>query len=231
MMDEKDHKDWHFGRRWVLYSTLGYGLGGFIGWAIWIATNYLPFTGLPIGDILYRVPYFVFYAVGGAVAGTVIGVMQWRVIRLKSPDTNKFVWMAGNIVGMIVAWELFFEVLYRNYDQESFILPMLAGGIAWGVISGMTQWYSLRAWLYHPLVFVLVSILIGVFVIGIGFGWIPPIAFGYMSNSGSDIFGYMYFSSFASFFTWPLAGLFGGIASGSLLKWSLQTPKMQGEAV
>ncbi len=227
MTDEKEH----FGRRWMLFSMIGYGLGGFIGWAIWAATEYLPYTDLFVRDIFYHVPNFVVYSIGGAVAGTLVGVMQWRVICLKSPEMNKAVWMAGNIEGMMMAWVLFFKVFSRTYQQESFILPVLAGGIAWGVFSGITQWYLLKAWVYRPVIFVLVSILIGVFVIGIGFAWIPPVLFGYMSNSGSDIFGYIYFSSFVSLFTWPLAGLLGGILSGSLLVWSLKPSEMRGEVV
>lgn len=235
MINKQDYMDWHFWRRWVFFSTIGYGLGGFLGWAAWVAVIYLPFTGSTIGgvlyQVLYQVPDFALHVVGGAIAGALIGMMQWRAIRMKFPETNKLVWMAGNIVGMMIAWGLFFAVLFQTYDQKSFVLPMLVGGIAWGVISGVTQWYSFKEWLYRPMVFVLVSILIGVSVIGIGFAWIPPIAFGYMSNSGSDIFGYILFSSFASLFTWPLAGLLGGLVSGSLLVWSLQSPKMQGEVV
>lgn len=212
MTDDKEKKDWNFGRQWLLFNILGYGLGGMIGWGIWVAVQWF----------FYSVPEFIIFASGGAVAGALIGMMQGRVIRMKFPEMNKNIWMAGNIVGMLFAWVLFFEVLFLTIDHESYVLPMLAGGVIWGGISAVTQWHLLKASINHPGAFVLGSILIGILVVGVGFAWIPPIVFGYYSSSGSDIFGFMYFSSFASFLTWPLAGFLSGVSSKRLYQRILQ---------
>lgn len=215
MTDDKEQKDWNFGRQWLLSNTLGYGLGGLIGWGTWVVVGWF-----------FGMPEFVIFVSGGAVAGALIGIMLGRVIRLKYPEMNKNIWIVGNIMGMLIAWELFFEVHFLTIDYKSYVLPMLAGGVAWGGISGVTQWHLLKASINHPRAFVLGSILIGILVIGIGFAWIPPVVFGYMSNSGSDAYGYMLFSSFASFFTWPLAGYLGGVLSKRLYQWLLQPPQM-----
>ena len=216
MTDDKEQKGWNFGRQWVLSSTVGYGLGGLIGWGIWVAVQWF----------FYSVPEFLIFVSGGAVAGALIGMMQGRVIRMKYPEMNKNISMVGNIVGMLLAWVLFFEVLFLTIDYESYVLPMLAGGVVWGGISGVTQWHLLKASINSPRAFVFSSILIGILVIGIGFAWIPPIVFGYYSSSGSDIFGFMLFSSFASVFTWPLAGFLDGVSSKRLYQWLLQPPQM-----
>lgn len=228
MTDEQVRFDWHFWRQWLMFSTLGYGLGGFLGWTLAV---YMNISGRWVAEFLYDVPGIFFYAAGGAIAGTLIGVTQWRAIRLKSPETNRFIWLTGNIIGMMVGWGLFFEVLFRTYDYESFILPLLAGGITWGLISGMTQWYALKERLHRVSIFMILSILIGIFALGIGFAWVPPVVFGYMSNSGSDMYGFMYLSTMVSLFLWPLAGLLGGMASGYLLVWIIQSPKMKRDVV
>ena len=215
MTDHKEQKAWDFGHQWVLSSSVGYGLGGLFGWGIWVAVMWF----------FYSVPEFVIFASGGAVAGALIGIMQGRMIRMKYPEMNKNSWMAGNIIGMLIAWVLFFEVHFLTIDYKSYVLPMLAGGVAWGGISGVTQWHLLKASINRTRAFVLGSSLIGILVIGIGFAWIPPVVFGYYSSSGSDIFGFMLFSSFASFFTWPLAGFLSGVSSKRLYQWLLQTPQ------
>ena len=215
MTDKKEQKAWDFGRQWVLSSTLGYGLVGLIGLGTHLGGQILDNVGLR----------FIAFVSGGAVAGALIGIIQGFVIRMKYPGMNINIWMVGNVVGMLIAWELFFEVHFLTYYYESYVLPMLAGGVAWGGISGITQWHLLKASFNRPRAFVFGSILIGILVIGIGFAWIPPVIFGYMNDSGSDGNGFMLLSLIASFFTWPLAGFLSGVSSKRLYQWVLQPPE------
>ena len=202
--------DWNFWREWVLLSALGYGFGGIAGWP---AFNYF---NCALGDP--NIAVYLLIGGGGAVAGISVGLAQWRAVRLKSPDANKLAWLGGNVVGLAISWTLFYWIQFTLFESEPIILALLVSGVTWGLLAGLVQRRALQGQIQRGPLWFVISGLIGVVVFSIGWAWIPVVCFGYMSNSGSGVYGAAIIGTVLSMICWPLAGALAGAATGGLIK-------------
>jgi hypothetical protein len=217
MSENQVSLDWEFWRRWVLFSTLGYGIGGFVGWFIALFLGLFSMFGL-----------LPFIALGGAIAGLSVGMAQWQAVRLKAPHANKWAWLAVNIVGLAISWVLFFWMLFTVPEVYA-VFAFLVTGIFWGLLSATIQWFILQGQIRRPIIWFPLNSLCGILVFAVGLIWVPIVIFGYMSNSGSDILGFQFLSILFSIFSWPAAGMLTGLATGYLLTWLLSKPTQQDE--
>ncbi|MCB8950163.1 MAG: hypothetical protein H6653_19325 [Ardenticatenaceae bacterium] len=213
MNKNKTSKDWNFGIYWMVCSMLGLSIGCIAGWFIVVVVFWTIFPD----------NIFPFIALGGAIAGTSVGLAQWQAIRLKAPHANKLTWLAGNIVGMAISWVFFYWLIshFEDYRVMAFLVTVIAG--TWGVLSATLQWHALQGQIRRPAIWVALSGLCGILVFAVGWIWVPILNIGYMSNSGSDVSGFFILSFVLSIFSWPIAGSLYGFTTGSLLTW-LQAP-------
>ena len=216
--------DWGFWRRWVLFSTLGYGIGGIVGWAI--ATSVWLFSFAYSSDS--DVPFILSMAGGGAIAGISIGLAQWRAIRLKAPHASKLAWIGGNVAGMAIGWTAFFWVLPVFGKGEPIVLALLVSGGLWGFLAGAIQWHILQGQIQRASIWFALNGLIGIVVFGIGWAWIPWLFFDYLSQMGSETYGIPIIGTMFSPISWPLAGVLAGGTTGGLLFRLLRPPKPEG---
>ena len=210
--------------RWVLFSTLGYGIGGIVGWAI--ATSVWLFSSAYSSDS--AVPFILSMAGGGAIAGISIGLAQWRAIRLKAPHASKLAWIGENVAGMAIGWTAFFWVLFIFGKGETIVLALLVSGGLWGFLAGAIQWHILQGQIQRASIWFALNGLIGIVVFGIGWAWIPWLFFDYLSWMGSETYGIPIFGTMFSLISWPLAGVLAGVTTGRLLIGLQRPPKPEG---
>lgn len=103
---------------WLVISSIGFGLGKFIGEAV---TAGLPAT--------------VSHVLTGAVIGASIGVAQWLLLRTPGLSRTGW-WLVANMAGWAVAWSL----ISLAEDSETWSMPMvyLLGGLGAGVAGILT---------------------------------------------------------------------------------------------
>lgn len=219
-MNEKQTSiDWRFWRHWVLFSTLGYGIGGFVGYSLAV---YMAVASSSSGPL----PPF---AIGGVITGISVGLAQWQAIRLKALHADKATWIIWNTIGMGISWVLFHWIMFTYYYPETMPYAFLLTGFFWGVLSSIIQRHALQGQIHRPALWFALNSLCGILVLGVGLIWIPAIYFGYMSNSGSDVFGFLFISIVCSILFWPIAGLLYGLVTGSLLTWLIREPNQPDE--
>lgn len=163
--------EWKFWQRWVLFSTLGYGIGGIAGLfagfsaALFIGQFISQFVSLVAGTVSYNYPTSfeiasitvmigTVMAVGGAVAGATIGLTLWQAIRVKAPDARQATWMKVHIVGMAISWIMFAWIISTPFRQhyEVFRSPRDSDYFFNGAISFNPEEYMFLA-IFVPLVF------------------------------------------------------------------------------
>ena len=105
--------------KWLLASTLGYGLGNALGWSLVYATSWYGGLG----------------AVLGAISGTVLGITQWLILRQHFSHARR--WILSSSVG----WAICFALEQTNLTPNSTVNGFL-GGIVAGTITG-----SMMIWL------------------------------------------------------------------------------------
>ncbi len=225
MNENRASIDWRFWLYWVLLSTVGYGGVFFI--VLFVGSSFyvlLEFVGLPLYTPLTMVTTM---ALGGAMTGTWVGLMQWEAIRLKAPNANKKTWMIVNIVGMAISWAILFGILMEKLEtgmEESsdyMILSLLAAGGLWGILSAAILWHTLYGQIKHAAIWFTVNGLCGIviFVVGWIWIWIPFNVTGPKDE----------FSSLAPIvplvilmISWPIAGFLYGLITGALLTWLMR---------
>ncbi len=113
---------------WIFASLSGFALVVFIGGGI--------FQGLDINQ----------YAVGGA-AGTLMGLLQWFVLRRYFPSIADFKWVWLTTIAWIVGFSVGFFV-GESIPSHSYLAGFSGGstgGFVGGAVSGLLQWrYILR---------------------------------------------------------------------------------------
>lgn len=204
--------DWNFWRRWVLLSTLGYGIGGVVG--LFLAV----FAG-------WFLPYPAFAILGGVVAGTMVGLVLWEAVRLKAVHTHKLIWLGGHIVGLAISWTLIFWVV--NSMENAFLgIGMI--GVLWGLLFATIQWLTLREQIHRAAIRFILNGLSGVVVFIVGWGW-PTLFSGHTFDSGVGVDYILYLSILGAFVFWPIAGFLGGVITGSTLIWLSGQPDQPDE--
>ncbi len=206
MNEKQTYLDWKFWHRWVLFSTLGYGFGGITSWFI-----------VNFGGWFFYPSFLTFVFLGGAVAGASVGLAQWQAIRLKAPQANKLMWLAGNIVGLAICWTIFYWVM--NTRDFNFLVTGVIGAI-WGLLSAVIQWYTLQGQIHRAAIWFPLNSVFGLVVFCVGWAW-PTIVSVYTNNPGIGVDQLLYFSVIGLFIAWPIAGLLYGLMSGRLLIWLL----------
>lgn len=227
MNEKQTPLDWKFWCYWVLFSTLGYGIGGFLGsWTVVLIGVLLAF--LAFEPLLYSpLAMAATMALGGAVAGAMVGLMQWEAVRLKRSQANKKTWMTVNILGMAISWALLFGILMEKLEtwmEESsdyMILSLLAAGGLWGILSAASLWHTLHGQIKHATVWFTVNSLCGIviFVIGWIWIWIP-----FYGTGPRDEFSSLapIVPSITLIISWPIVGFLYGLIIGTLLTWLLR---------
>lgn len=107
-------------------------------------------------------------SVSGAIEGTVVGLLQWSVLRGPFPAVIRRAWVTATVIGAVVAWFLgsLPSTLMDMGAQESsapvqepsqaVVLLLAAGmGLVLGAVLAYPQWRVLRravkdAWLWIP---------------------------------------------------------------------------------
>ncbi len=107
-------------------------------------------------------------AATGALEGTVVGLLQWAVLRRPFPAVARRAWILATVVGAMIAWFLgsLPSTLMDMGSQEgaataaeppqALVLLMAAGmGLFLGAVLGTPQWRVLRqaargAWIWIP---------------------------------------------------------------------------------
>ncbi len=226
MNENQKSLDWRFWQQWVLFSTLSYGIGGVLGW--WT----LLLMGVLMGTLLvflaYPQPYSSIVmagamALGGAVAGAMVGLMQWEAVRLKAPPANKKTWMKLNIVGMAISWTLLFgilEILTERLGKVGIwidgptgytLLSVIAAGGLWGILFAANMWHILHGQIKHTALWFTVNSLCGMLVFAIGWIWIwiPDNP----SSNGDEysVLAPLVLPSILTIILWPIAGLLYGL--------------------
>jgi hypothetical protein len=104
----------------------------------------------------------------GVVEGTVVGQLQWSVLRAPFPQITRRVWVAATLAGALIAWflgSLPSTLIGLGSDQSgaagqepaTWLMMLLAAamGLFLGVILALPQWRVLRraaprAWVWLP---------------------------------------------------------------------------------
>ena len=103
---------------WLVISSVGFGLGKFIG------------EGVTAG-----VPATVSHVLTGGVIGASIGVVQWLLLRTPGFSRAGW-WLVANMAGWAVAWSLI--SLAEDAETWSTVMVYIVGGLGAGVAGILT---------------------------------------------------------------------------------------------
>ena len=179
--------------RWIVASLIGFALVVFIGGGI--------FQGLDINQ----------YAVGGA-AGTLMGLLQWLVLRKHMPSIADFKWVWLTTISWIVGFSVGFFV-GESVPSHSYLAGFSGGstgGFVGGALAGLLQWYFiLRHRIPYSAWWIAVSTI----------GWGAGFAVGYSLLLGGILeSGVSYpVGIVLSIFVGPLIGIIAGAMTGMAL--------------
>lgn len=206
MNENRTSIDWIFWLSYVLFSTLGYGIGGAI--SLWM----IIFGGWPIS-----INFLAIIVLSGSIAGAAVGLIQWQAIRLKSPQVDKSLWMVWNVAGFAIIWMLMHRVMVTlAYSMPLIFSLTLIIGPIWGLLSGTIQWYALRRQIRHPAIWFTLSPLSGIVVMTIGWSSLF-ILISYNVDSGIGVDKILTLGIYWTLASWFIGGFLYGLISGSLL--------------
>ena len=180
--------------QWILASLSGFALVVFIGGGI--------FQGLDINQ----------YAVGGA-AGTLMGLLQWLVLRRHMPSIADFKWVWLTTISWIVGFSVGFFV-GESVPSHSYLAGFSGGstgGFVGGALAGLLQWrFIFRDRIPFSAWWVTVSTI----------GWGLGFAVGYSLLLGGILeSGVSYQVGIVmSLFVGPLIGIIAGVMTGIALR-------------
>jgi hypothetical protein len=155
----------HLYLRWLSANSLA----ELLGLGATFALDILLFTRL--GDpqtVLAAAGMILLTTATGAIEGTVVGVLQWSVLRRPFPQVTRRAWVVATVVGAVVAWFLGSlpstlmglgseQSGAASQEPETWLMMLLAAGMGLflGVILALPQWRVLRravksAWVWLP---------------------------------------------------------------------------------
>ncbi len=228
MNEKQTSMDWRFWRRWVLYSTLGYGVGGVTGFliALILALFFIsPLYPSSLGWVM---------APGGAIAGISIGLALWQAIRMKPHHFDNLTWTAVNMVGMAICWIIFLWIMNQDpmdYTTESYlVVAFLVAGSLWGLLSAAIQWHILQQQFQHTKIWFALNVLCGAFVPIIGLV-ISRFLIGILTdvNDYESEYTFLYIIILAFPIFWPIAGFLYGLVTGTVLTRLMREPNQPDE--
>jgi hypothetical protein len=155
---------WPLWLRWVAANALAemLGLGATFAIGVFLFTR----LGEPQG--LAALGMLVLMTASGLVEGTVVGLLQWSVLRRPFPRVTRRAWLVATWIGVLVAWflgSLPATLIDMGADQaqapaqepETWVMLSMAAamGLVLGVILALPQWRVLRqgierAWVWLP---------------------------------------------------------------------------------
>jgi hypothetical protein len=180
--------DWKLWFQWILANTVAetVGLGGTLFIGILLLSNAEKTVG--------TVPAAALAVLAGTfIEGTVVGTMQWLVLRHPLKSIRWHSWALATALGAFVAWTLgmitstFFltgadsGTTSTTQVSDLMIYALAAAmGLALGAILGIPQWLVLRSYVLKAGWWVLanaVAWMLGMVVVFIGTSFIPAEAF------------------------------------------------------
>jgi hypothetical protein len=184
MQEKRTNWDWKLWFQWILANTVAetVGLGGTLLIGILLLSNAEKTVGV--------IPAAVLAVLAGTlIEGTVVGTMQWLVLRHPLKSMRWRSWALATALGAFVAWTLGMipsTFFFRGADTAATsTTPMsdlmvyalaAAMGLALGAILGVPQWLVLRRYIPKAGWWVLANALawmLGMVVVFIGTSFIP----------------------------------------------------------
>jgi hypothetical protein len=184
MQDIRTNWDWKLWFQWILANTVAetVGLGGTLLIGILLLSNAEKTVGVAAAAALAVLA-------GTLIEGTVVGTMQWLVLRHPLKSMRWRSWALATALGAFVAWTLgmipstFFlpgadAGTTSSVQMSDLMIYALAAvmGLALGAILGVPQWLVLRRYVQKAGWWVLANALawlLGMVVVFIGTSFIP----------------------------------------------------------
>ena len=135
---------WGFGLSWVLATAVGWYVGTLAGTTVGLFSSFAlspnpDFFTVTTAGLVKETPALtsgelVAWAVGGAIAGLIISILQWLVLRRQIRNARW--WVLMSIVGMAVTW----VVTARASPQDYVILFGVVNGVFQSLVWGRWGW-------------------------------------------------------------------------------------------
>ncbi|KAA5539956.1 hypothetical protein [Adhaeribacter rhizoryzae] len=168
-------------RKWMMHCTLGALLGIGAAGVIAFAVNHT--LGEPV-TLPQKLTVLSSMLAAGAIEGSLLGYMQWRVLQERNPQLPALEWMGWTVAVAVLGWFLgmlpFLFFLVGTADNSSqapaaaldnfFVLSSfaVAVGLLVGALFGLFQLFSLRKYVPAAGKWILANALGW----GLGLGWI-----------------------------------------------------------
>ena len=150
--------------RWVGANSLA----ELLGLGTTLAVDYLIIARLAGQSTLGLIVSILLVTATGAIEGSIVGILQWSVLRRPFPAINRRSWVLATVIGAMIAW--FFGSLPSTLmdmgaqqtgaemqEPSTVVMLLLAAGMGavLGVVLAYPQWRILRkvadqAWLWIP---------------------------------------------------------------------------------
>ena len=176
MKVKRSQVGWRFGILWMLLNTVGWPIGFFMGFALGsIISEGIFESGVLIGEIL---GYFMF----GAALGSVVGLMQWFVLRRQISRAGWWILVSAAGLAVVIGAGIAVARL-TDYSEDlvnfavlfRWVVVMALGGAVIGMLQRLilrqrvsrASWWVLASTLGWALsIFVAGSIMLGRLTIG-----------------------------------------------------------------
>lgn len=185
MQKTRTSLDWKLWFQWILANTVAetIGLGGTFLLGVFLLANAQKTVGVVLAAALGVLA-------GTFIEGTVVGTMQWLVLRRPLKSMRWRAWALATALGAFVAWTLAMipsTFLFTGADtagaasaqmSDLMIYTLAAAmGFVLGTILGVPQWLVLRRYVPKAGWWVLANALawmVGMVVVFVGTSFIPP---------------------------------------------------------
>jgi uncharacterized protein with PQ loop repeat len=182
MQETRANWDWKLWFQWVLANTVAetVGLGGTLLIGFLLLSNAEKTMGIVLAAVLGVLA-------ATFIEGTVVGTMQWLVLRRPLKSMRWRVWALATALGAFVAWTLgMLPFLFTSADtgatssaeMSDLVIYTLAAalGLVSGTILGFPQWLVLRRYVQKAGWWVLANALawmLGMVIVFVGTSFIP----------------------------------------------------------
>jgi hypothetical protein len=206
-------------RHWTLYCAVGELLG--IGAAGTIAFGVNSLVGDP-QTLSMKLVVLTAMLVAGAIEGSLLGYLQWRVLVLKFHAIPLKEWLLCTVSIAVLGWflgmlpSLFFAPSSSSPQAQSldfdtnplvFIVLTIVLGLVLGALFGLFQWFSLRKYTPDAYKWIIANALGW----GAGLGWIY--VFASLPSETSPLL--------VNIIMGVLGGLLAGLSVGAITGWFL----------
>lgn len=167
-MSTRQSKTWSKADLWLRWVGVN-SLGELVGLGATLALDILIIARVQAaGSWLAALVAILLLAATGAIEGSVVGLLQWSVLRRPFPAIARRAWVVATIAGAVVAWFLGSlpstlidmgaqETSATPQEPPTWLIPLLAAGmgLVLGAVLGYPQYRVLRkaatgAWIWIP---------------------------------------------------------------------------------